>query len=579
MQHNLLVRGGTVVDGTGAPAREVDVRVRNGLIAEIGAGLEAGPRERVIDARGGYVTPGFIETHNHFDAPMWWMPTLDPMPGYGVTTSVNGNCGFTAAPISDDPEVRLEMVKIFSFFEDIPIKPFMDVLPWDWRTWSEYKHSLQTRLKFPANIAAYTGHIAIRLAAMGMEAWQRTARPDEIAKMCRLLDDALGAGALGLSSNLLDHDSRNRPVPSLVADDAEFAALLDVLAKYPGTTFQVIVDSFMRMTAEASVERMARLCAPRNIRMQWVGVPTYAFQEKLRGPLFAQHERFKAQGLDFWTGFHHLPATSSVSFLSSLVFAQSNNYVWHEIISAPTEEAKLALLEDPAWRERARVSWEQAWPQSPFSRPHELTLSESESGFGPVGVTLAEFAAQRGGLHPSDALAAWLLDNGIRSTMVLKPWPKSREICLGLFRDPRAIGNISDSGAHGQMLCGVGDHVDFLTDYVRDSRALSIEEGIHNLTGKLANFFGFRDRGELRIGKRADIVVFDLNAIERRPVEKVFDVPDGEGGRTWRYSRAPAPMLLTLVNGAPTFDKGRFTGLFPGQILSPAPLPLAQAAA
>jgi len=129
------------------------------------------------------------------------------------------------------------------------------------------------------------------------------------------------------------------------------------------------------------------------------------------------------------------------------------------------------------------------------------------------------------------------------------------------------------------MLCGVGDHVDFLTDYVRDSRALSIEEGIHNLTGKLAHFFGFRDRGELRVGKRADIVVFDLNAIERRPVEKVFDVPDGEGGRTWRYSRAPAPMLLTLVNGVPTFDKGRFTGYFPGQILSPAPIPLAQAAA
>jgi len=350
MQHNLLLRGGTVVDGTGAPAREVDVRVRNGLIAEIGAGLEAAARERVIDARGCYVTPGFIETHNHFDAPMWWTPTLDPMPGYGVTTSINGNCGFSAAPVSDDPEVRLEMVKIFSFFEDIPIKPFMDALPWDWRTWSEYKHSLQTRLKFPANIAAYTGHIAIRLAVMGMEAWDRVARPDEIAKMCRLLDDALGAGALGLSSNLLDHDSRDRAVPSLVADDAEFGALLDVLAKYPGTTFQVIVDSFMRMTAEASVERMARLCAPRNIRMQWVGVPTYAFQEKLRGPLFAQHERFKARGLDFWTGFHHLPATSSVSFLSSLVFAQSNNYVWHEIISAPTEEAKLALLEDPAWR-------------------------------------------------------------------------------------------------------------------------------------------------------------------------------------------------------------------------------------
>jgi len=578
MQYNLLLKGGAVVDGTGAKARRADVRVQGGIIAEIGVGLEAGARERVIDASGCYVTPGFIETHNHFDAPMWWTPTLDPMPGYGVTTSINGNCGFSAAPVSDDPEVRLEMVKIFSFFEDIPIKPFVDVLPWDWRSWSEYRRSLESRLKFSVNVAAYVGHIAIRLAVMGMDAWERVARPDEIAQMCRLLDDALTAGALGLSSNLLDHDSQNRPVPSQIADNAEFGALLDVVARHPGATFQVIVDTFMRMTAEASVERLGQLCAPRGIRMQWVGVPTYEFQEKMRGPIFAQHERFKAEGRDFWTGFHHIPATNSISFLSSLIFAQSNIYVWHEVISAPTEDAKLALLADPSWRERARASWEQCWPQSPLSRPGDLTLSESESGFGPVGITLGEFAARRGGLHPSDALAEWVIDNGVRSALALKPWPKSRKICLELFRDPRAIGNISDAGAHGQMLCGIGDHVNFLTDYVRDTHDLTIEEGIHNLTGKQADFFGLRDRGEIAVGKRADIVVFDLNAVERRPVEKIFDVPDGEGGRTWRYSRAPAPMLLTLVNGVPTFDKGRFTGLFPGQVLSPTPPSLAMAA-
>ena len=142
MQHKILIRGGTVVDGSGAPAYEADVRVCDGLIAEIGRNLEAGPRERVVDAAGCYVAPGFIETHNHFDAPMWWMPTLEPMPGYGVTTSINGNCGFSAAPIASDPEVRMEMVGIFSFFEDIPVEPFMEVLPWDWQTWSEYRKSI-----------------------------------------------------------------------------------------------------------------------------------------------------------------------------------------------------------------------------------------------------------------------------------------------------------------------------------------------------------------------------------------------------------------------------------------------------
>jgi N-acyl-D-aspartate/D-glutamate deacylase len=579
MQYNLLLRGGTVVDGTGAPASRMDVRVRNGVIAEVGAGLEAGTRERVIDARGCYVTPGFIETHNHFDAPMWWTPTLDPMPGYGVTTSVNGNCGFSAAPASDDPEARLEMVKIFSFFEDIPIKPFLEVLPWDWRRWSEYKHSLQTRLKFTVNVAAFVGHIAIRLAVMGLESWERKARPEEVVKMSRLLDDALGAGALGLSTNLLDYDSRNRPVPSMVADDAEFEALLDVLAKYPGASFQVIVGTFSRQSAVADVERMAGMCAPRRIRMQWLGLPTYEFQAELRELMFAMHERFKAEGHDIWTSVTDLPATTAVSFQSSLTFAQSNIYVWHEIIAAPTEEAKLALLADPAWRARARDSWEQCSKISPFCRPAEITLLESESGFGPVDITLAEFMARHGVPNPSDALAEWVLDNGVRSTLLMKPWPKNRASCLKLFRDPRAIGNVSDAGAHGQMLCGIGDNINLLTDYVRDSQALSLEEGIHNLTGKLADFFGFTDRGEIKVGKRADLVVFDLDAIERRPVEKVFDVPDGEGGRTWRYSRAPAPMLLTLVNGVPTFDKGRFTGLFPGEILAPTLRPRARAAA
>jgi N-acyl-D-amino-acid deacylase len=569
--YDMLIRGGTVVDGTGARAYKADVRVRDGFIAEIGAALEAGPRERIVDAAGCLVTPGFIETHNHFDAPMWWMPTLEPMPGYGVTTSINGNCGFSAAPVSDDAEVRLEMVKIFSFFEDIPIKPFLQVLPWDWRKWSEYRTSIETNLKMPVNFAAFAGHIAIRLAAMGMDAWERVATPAEIATMCGLLEDALKAGCLGLSSNLLDHDSRNRPVPSMLADDSEYEALLDVVARHPGATFQVIVDTFMRMTAVASMERVARLAAPRKIRTQWVGVATYDFQNHtgIREPLDKLHAHFKAEDLDFWTGFTHIPAASSISFFSSLVFAQSNNYVWNEIIVAKTDAEKIALLDDPAWRDRARESWDKTWPQSPMSRPHDLTLFDSQSGFGPVGVSLGDYMAETGIAHPSDALAEWLINNGMRSIVAIKPWTKSREMCLALFKDPRALGNIDDAGAHGQMLCGIGDHINLLTDFVRDTKELTIEEGIHNLTGKLAHFFGLRDRGVLKPGLRADIVVFDLNAVERRPVEKVYDVPDGEGGRTWRYSRDPAPMRLTLVNGVPTFDKGRFTGAFPGKVIGP----------
>jgi len=580
MQRSYLIKGGMIVDGTGAAPFRADVRIANGIIAQIGPDLAPERRERVIDASGCYVTPGFIETHNHFDGPMWWMPTMEPMPGYGVTTSINGNCGFAAAPVHDDPAVRKEMVDIFSFFEDIPQKPFLDLLPWDWRRWSEYKASLERNVKIPVNYAAFVGHIAIRLAVMGMDAWERAATPAEIEAMCAHLEDALQAGALGLSSNLLDHDKKDRPVPSMKADDAEWAALLAVVARHPGRTVQVIVDYFMRMTGAASIERIARLAREAGVRVQVTGgVPTLQFQAPMIAGALAAHEKRKADNRDdMWVSFGVNSITTVISFISSLTFAQSNNYVWNEIIEAKSEDEKFALLESAEWRARARESWGKTFPHSPLANAETIELFESETGAGPKGVRLAAYMRERGIDHPSDALAEWLLDNGVHSTLRLSDWDRHEETMRTLLRDPRAIGVNTDSGAHGKMFCGIGDNVLLLTKYVRDLGELRIEEAIHILTGKNAAHFGLTDRGEIKVGKYADIVVFNLDEIERRKDVKVYDVPDGEGGRTYRYSRAPAPMRLTMVNGVPTFDDGMFSGFFPGRYIGPAAPVLAQAA-
>jgi N-acyl-D-amino-acid deacylase len=572
MRPRFLIKNGTIVDGTGAPTYKGDIRVRDGLIAEIGPDLVPETRERVVDATGCYVAPGFLEVHNHFDGPMWWMPTMEPMSGYGVTTSINGNCGFAAAPVHDDPVVRKELIDIFSFFEDIPNKPFVDELPWDWRTWSEYKASLQRHVKLPVNFAAFVGHIPIRLAVMGMDAWDRAATPTELKRMCDLLEDALKAGALGMSSNLLDHDSRNRPIPSMLADDAEWSALIDVIARYPGSTLEVIVDHFMRMTGQASVERIARLVQGKAIRVQIAGgIPTLEFQSPFIPAAEASHEERKAAGLDIWMAYHHLSPTIVINFTASLTFAQSNNYVWNEIVAASSEDQKYALLSDSDWLARARASWDKTIPQSPLSKPDEIELLDTETGAGPTGITLAEYMRQEKINHPSDALAEWVLANGVGSALRLKDWPNDEAALLKLFRDPKSVGNIADSGAHGKMFCGIGDNVLLLTKYVRDLKQLSIEEGVHILTGKAADHFGLHDRGVIEAGRRADLVVFNLTEIERRKDEKIWDVPDGEGGRTYRYTRAPAPMRLTLVNGVATFDRGAFTGNFPGQYIGPVP--------
>jgi N-acyl-D-amino-acid deacylase len=569
----MLIKGGSVVDGTGAPAFKSDVRVKDGLIAEIGQNLTAAAGERVIDAAGCIVSPGFIESHTHFDATMWWAPDMDPLPGYGVTTSIMGNCGFSAAPLSADPKVREavqnEVIGIFSFFEDIPAQPFKEKLTWDWNTWSEYKKSMEAHVKTATNTAAFVGHIPLRLAVLGLDAWDRAATPDELKQMCALLHDALAAGAMGLSTNVLDHDGSGRPVPTFAADDAEWNALFDVLEQYPAAQFQVSLDIFIHQTAAKWIEKLATLLGDRKIRVQWAGgIPTLQFQQPLLKDLEELKKRYEKEGKDFWTGYAHIPVTSSINVQQSLMFAQSDEFVWHEVVECKSQEEKLAKLKDPEWRARARYSWDhKAHPWSPFGG-QRMILLDSENGVGPVNITVPELAKQTG-KHGSDALADWLIANGLFSTIHMMPFEMMDDVVEDLLMDPMTIGNISDAPAHGQMLCGGGENMILFSTWVKDKKRISVEQAVHVQTGKLARAFNFADRGELKTGKRADITIFNIDEIDRREMKKVYDVPDGKGGFIWRWTRDAAPVRYTIVNGEVTFENGAFTGALPGEVIGP----------
>jgi N-acyl-D-amino-acid deacylase len=570
MEIRILIKNGTVVDGTGAPAYRADVRVTRGIITEIGQNLTVATGEREFDASGCYVTPGFIETHNHWDGGVWWSPNLDPLPGYGGTTSINGNCGFSMAPAPANEEDRQNIIDIFNYFEDIPEEPMRQIVPWDWTKWSEYKASMERKVRLPLNFCSFCGHIPIRLSVMGQDAWKRAATADEISRMCALLDDALAAGAMGLSSNYLDYDKYERPLPSQLADDAEFDALLGVLSRYPNATFQVILDYFMRKVGNEQLERLAGLAQRAGVKMQWAGMPGLEFMKPQLARAEELHEQFKAEGLPFYTAFNVVSPTSVINFGRTLVFGQNGNPVWQDMVNQPTWEAKAAMLADPAWRAKARESWDNQFDHSFLHDPTAMLLRESESGYGPVDIRLDEYMALKGIDHASDAMAQWVLDNGQESTILKRSWPKNEEVMQKLLVDTHSLANVTDAGAHGKLFCGAGYTVFLLTDYVRDRKVITLEQAVYMLTGRLADFFGLHDRGTIAVGKAADITVFNLDEIEMRPEKKTWDVWDGTGGRTYRYTRDAAPMRLTLVNGEPTFDRGEFAGRYPGRFIGPS---------
>lgn len=557
---NILVQGGTVVDGTGAPGYLADVRVRDGIIVEIGGDLTPDDAERVVDARGAFVIPGIIDTHTHVDGSMWWSPDLDPLPAYGNTTVVFGNCGNSIAPLAGTQ--RDEIIDLLCFLEDLPLDAFHKELPWTWQRWPEYAEAVRGQ-PTSVNVSGYLGHLALRTFVMGPDAWTRVANDDEVARMCELLDEGLRHGAVGLSLNHFDKDRSLRLVPGYFADDREYAALLAVLARYPGRTFQVITRFNDPAHFLGDAARFGRLCRDAGVRGQWPGIPTDVMDRPKRGPLQELQKKFRDEGADMWSTVGFKPLEPFFGFEKSIVFQRIP--AWNELLNGPHDQ-KLSLLADPAWRDRARHDWEDRVKSTTarVDRPESLILAISETGVGPIGISLKEYADSNG-WGTSDALAEWILGNGLGSQMVGTPDAKDEDAVLDGLRDPHTITNVNDSGAHLQLFCGAGQNVYLLTHYVRDTKQLSIEEAVHSLTGRTAGFFGFSDRGEVKVGKAGDLAVFALDEIELRQEVRAHDVPHG----TWRFTRPPAGFRATIVAGEPTWLDGASTGARPGTMVSP----------
>jgi N-acyl-D-aspartate/D-glutamate deacylase len=528
MPADLVIRGGTVVDGSGAPGRGADVAVADGLIREIGPGLRG---ERELDATGCVIAPGFIDIHTHYDAQVFWDPALRPSSYHGVTTVVAGNCGFAIAPTR--PEHHDVIVHTLENVEDMDPATLREGVAWDFETFPEYLASIARRGTL-LNFTAYVGHSALRLYVLGDAAYERAATVDEIERMSALVREGIAAGGAGFSTSFsyAHRGVDGKPVPSRFAEADE-------------------VEALFRATGEAGKGVILITPGP-----QCSYADVYEWQPRFGRPftypLFAApggrhlepvglHDQGLARGANVWPQVTPRPLT--MQFTLADPYSLNTGTVFGELLKVG-RAVRLAAYRDPEWRALAAEDLEHSQ-----MRPRWETFEVSESRRFPEleGRRVTELAAERG-CSPLDVMCelsvAEDLETRFRAYIANDD---ADEVARLLTYDHVALG-LSDAGAHVDQLCDAPLPTDLLGRWVRERGVMPVEAAVRKLTGEPADMFGFVGRGYLREGNAADVCVFDPDTIDPGPLRRVRDFPaDGER----LTAEQPAGLRHVLVNGTP----------------------------
>ena len=551
----LVIRGGTVVDGTGSPGRQADVAIRDGRITEIGQDLTG---DRVLDATGCIVAPGFIDIHTHYDAQVFWDPALTPSSYHGVTTVVAGNCGFSIAPIrADDREL---MANTMEKVEDMDPATLLEGVPWDFETFPDYLDSVRSRGTV-LNYGAYIGHTAVRLYAMGDEAVGRPANEEELERMASIIHDAMDAGAVGFATSFAATHlgADGSPIPSRWADRAELEAL-----------FRAVADTGRGVIG---VNGGTNLSLRDNYTLQKeIGIPftyTAVLTQPNGGHLKAMEINRQGweDGAEVWPQVSCRPLTFSMTLVEP--FTLNTNAAFAELSGGTIDERRAAYA-DPAWRQRVREEWDGAKGFRP--RWSTMEVSESAANADLIGRRIVEIGEERG-TDGFDTLIDLALDEPdlmLRIKVIIAN--DDVEGVTTLLQDEHTTLGLSDAGAHVGQLCDAPQPTDLLGNWVRDREVLPMETAIRKLTGQQADLFGFEDRGYLRPGAWADVTVFDPETVAPGPVRRVNDFPGGSERLT---ADSPIGMRHVLVNGVPIREDGEPVEAVlddrPGQIVTPAP--------
>ncbi len=558
---DLLIRGGTLVDGTGSPQRQADVGVRDGRVIAIGTVDE--PATQIIQADGLMVAPGFVDLHTHYDAQLFWDPTASPSPLHGVTTVLGGNCGFSLAP--SGPDHAGYLARMMAKVEGMPLAALEAGLDWSWTSFGQWLDHLEDGIG--VNAGFLVGHSALRRTVMGDDAVTERATDDQVAAMVASLHDALASGALGFSTSQVatHHDGEGRPVPSRAASRSEIESMAAVVADYPGTTIEMIVQGCLTGFSEEETGMMAAVSRLANRPVNWNVLGTSATTtERTATQLSASDTAAEHGGTVVALTLPH-NMRIRLSFEGNPILEGLPG--WSAMLSLPKAE-RLNALQDPEVRRRLNegAHSEDAGALRNLVVWHRLTLDETfaPENAGYEGRTVGDVAAERN-QQPFDALLDIVVADELR-TGLRPPMADSDadwEARARLWRDHRTVVGGSDAGAHLDMMCGAIYSTALLGGAVRQRNLLSWEEAVHLLTDVPARLYGLKQRGRVAEGWWADLVVFDPATIGHGPDRRRDDMP---GGASRLYAEGTG-VEHVVVNGSEMVRHGAFTGTLSGQLL------------
>lgn len=561
MAYDLVVKNGTVVDGSGGARYRADVAVKDGRIAAIGRINEKAGQ--TLDAEGLVVAPGFVDGHTHMDAQVFWDPLGSCSCYHGVTTAVMGNCGFTLAPCKAE-EADL-VFRNLERAEDLSRDAMLEGIRWSWETFPQFLDAVEALPK-GINYAGYIGHSALRTYVMGERAFTDAATEDDTRRMCALVQEALGAGAIGFStSRTFNHTTADdRPVASRMARWDEVRAIVNAMGETGKGVFELAGEAPGRDPERIReyFDRLRDLAVESGVTQTW-GMFSVRVAPELWRPYFDLLDETAAAGGRMYAQVHSRALNVLLSFEAHTPFDKWE--VWKDIRALPLAEQKVRLR-DPALKaklvEVASRPYTGPRVVGAEARPPEWDWVYPMADMSWDQPSMAELARVRG-VHPVELMIDLALERDLRMYFRQPIANENQDHVLEMMRHPRALVTFSDSGAHVAQIMDSSLQTHLLSYWVREKQAFSLEQAIRRITYDTATVWGLHDRGLIRRGLAADLVVFDPETVGAQLPEVVHDLPAGAK----RLKQTATGMRHTVVNGRVLLNDNVPTGDLPGRLI------------